>query len=380
MSNTPRRWTLILGSLLVVILIAGFAAFQIGIRTLKGQIETALGPQGEVKEIQIGLTGVEITGIRIRAQKSTDQQVPWPAEDEMRAERILIIPDMLDLLTAKVSLQSIHIEGAYISMLRAKNGQMRVLPSLLEKQAPPGSPAGNSNSKEPRTAVPIRIGHIELTNATIEFFDATLRPTPVKLRLEQIAATVDKLRLPELNGQSPIKLDGVLKGVKQDGKISISGSIELATKESGVSTRLRGVDLVVLQPYLIKATEAGVKKGTLDFDLNSSVKKGVLHAPGSITLSDLELTSASGTIMGLPRNAAIALMKNRKGKISVNFVLEGNINDPHFSLNENLTTRIATSLGGTLGVSVEELTKGVGTVGSSAAKGLSDTIGKLFKK
>ena len=109
-------------------------------------------------------------------------------------------------------------------------------------------------------------------------------------------------------------------------------------------------------------------------------RQGVLHAPGSITLSDLELTSASGTIMGLPRNAAIALMKNRKGKISVNFVLEGNINDPHFSLNENLTTRIATSLGGTLGVSVEELTKGVGTVGSSAAKGLSDTIGKLFKK
>ena len=75
-------------------------------------------------------------------------------------------------------------------------------------------------------------------NATIEFFDATLRSTPVKLRLEQIAATVDKLRLPELNGQSPIKLDGVLKGVKQDGKISISGSIELATKESVSYTHL----------------------------------------------------------------------------------------------------------------------------------------------
>ncbi len=380
MRNTARHWTLILCSLLVVVLIAGFAAFQFGVRALKGQIEKALGPQGEVKEICIGLTGVEITGVRIRAQKGTDKQPLWPAEDELRAERILIIPDLLDLITAKVSLQSIRVEGAYISMLRARNGQMKVLPSLLEKPVSAGSTPGNPNAKESAIGVPINIGRIELSSGTIEFFDATLRPAPVKLRLEQINAHLDKLQLPELKGQSPIMLDGILKGVRQDGKIAISGSIELATKESGLSTRLHGVDLVVLQPYLIKAIETGVKKGTLDFELNSSVKKGTLHAPGSITLSDLELTSTSGTIMGLPRNAAVAMMKNRKGKISVNFVLDGNINDPYFSLNENLTTRIAASLGNSLGISVEGLAKGVGSVGSSAAKGIGDSIGKVLKK
>ena len=58
-------------------------------------------------------------------------------------------------------------------------------------------------------------------------------------------------------------------------------------------------DLVTLQAYLLKAAETGVKRGTLDLDLNASVKKGILHAPGTLTLKNLELSSTSGTLMAL---------------------------------------------------------------------------------
>ena len=83
--------------------------------------------------------------------------------------------------------------------------------------------------------------------------------------------------------------------------------------------------------------------------------------------------------MGMPRNAAIAMMKNRDGKISVKFVLDGDINDPRFSLNENLTTRIGSSVAKSLGVSIEGLAKGVGEIGGGAAKGIEDSLGKLIK-
>ena len=380
MSTKARRWTLIIGITLVAILIAGFAAFQFAIQALKGQVEKALGPQGEVKEIRVTLSGVEAIGIRIRAPQDADKKTAWPAEDQLRADRILIVPAIVDLLTAHVVLNTIHIEGAYISMLRAKDGRMKVLPSLLENPAQPEA-STNADKKEPGAAAPVSIGKVELVNGTIEFFDATVQQPPLKLRLEQINATIGKINLPDLKGQSQIKLDGILKGVHQDGKIEISGGVELATKEMAIATRLSGVDLVTLQPYLIKATESGVKKGTLDLDLKSSIRKGLLYAPGTLTLSDLELTSAtSGTIMGMPRNAAVAMMKNRNGKISVKFALEGNINDPHFSLNENLATRIGASVAKTLGVSVEGLAKGVGSVGSGAVKGIFDSLGKLNKK
>ena len=382
MRTRTRRWTLIIGGTLIVLLIAGFAAFQFAIASLKGQVEKALGPQGEVKEIRVGLTGVEIIGIRIRAPRApenTDKRNLWPTEDQLRAERILITPSIMDLLTAKVVVETIRIEGAYIAMLRARDGRMRVLPSLLEKPASPGA-TDKAGKKEAGGTPPVSIGKVELVDGMIEFYDASIRQPAHKIRLEQIKATIGKLQLPDLQGQSQIDLVGVIKGVRQDGKISISGTAELATRESGISTRLRGVDLVALQPYLIKATESGVKKGALDFDLKSSVQKGKLHAPGTLTISDLELASSSGTIMGMPRGAAISMLKNRNGKISVKFVLEGDLNDPRFSLNENLTTRIGSSVANSLGFSIEGLAKGVGGVGSGAAKGIGDSLGKLIKK
>jgi hypothetical protein len=375
MTTRNRRWGVIALTTIIVLLIVGFAAFQFALRAAKGQIEAALGPHGEVKEIKVGLTGVEILGIRIRAPSGGDAASrigAWPAEDQLRAERIVVVPSLADLLSSRIVVKSIRIENAYISMLRARDGRMKVIPSLLEASGGAQESGGN--------VPPISIGRIELIDGTVEFFDATIRRTPVKQRIEQIDARVDHLQLPDLKGRSTIALAGILKGVRTDGKVSINGNIELATKESEIVTRLNGVDLVALQPYLIKATENGVRKGTLDLDLKSTVRKGRLHAPGKITLSNMELasSSASGTIMGMPQQAAVAMMKNRDGKISVKFVLEGNINDPRFSLNENLTTRIATSVAEGLGVSIEGLAKGVESLGSGATKGLTDSLGKLF--
>lgn len=379
MPSQSKRRLLIVITLVAALIFGGFAAWQLAIRSLKSQVEQALGPQGEVREIRVGLTGIEILDIRIRAQKNSG----WPSEDQLRAKRIVVTPDLLDLLTARLSINGIRIEDAYIAMLRTRSGQMKVIPSLLEtKTVPAGKPAPDP-SRQPsneKAATQISIGKILLAGGVIEFYDASVRSTPVKLRLEQIDASIGKLLLPDLTGHTAIKIDGVLKGNRQDGKLAIDGSIELATKDSGFSTKLRGIDMTVLQPYLIQAAETGVRRGTLDLDLKSSVAKGKLRAPGTLTLADLELASSSGTFMGLPRNAAIGMMKDKNNRISVKFVLEGDINDPKFSLNEQMATRLASSLAGSLGVSLESLAKGVESVGSGSAKGIGESIQKLLRQ
>ena len=68
------------------------------------------------------------------------------------------------------------------------------------------------------------------------------------------------------------------------------------------------------------------------------MKKNRLHAPGRVTLSGLELSTGK-TFMGMPREAVVAMMKDKKGQITADFVLEGNIDDPKFSLNENSSAR-----------------------------------------
>ena len=379
MPNHQKRRLLIVLTVISVVVIGGFVGWQFAIRSLKSQVEQALGPQGEVREIRVGLTGIELLDIRIRAQANSG----WPSEDELRAKRIVVTPDFLDLLTASLSIDSIRIEDAYVAMLRTRSGQMKIIPSLLDTRSMPAGqpavdPAGKSGDDKPGTQ--IGIGKILLTAGVIEFFDASVRSTPVKLRLEQIDASVGKLLLPQLTGHTAIKIDGVIKGNRQDGRLAIDGSMELATKESGFSTKLRGVDMTVLQPYLIRAAETGVRRGTLDLDLKSSIAKGKLRAPGTLTLADLELASSSGSFMGLPRNVATGMMKDKKGRISVKFVLEGDINDPKFSLNEQMAMRLGSALANSLGISLESLAKGVGSVGSGSAKGIGESVQKLLRK
>ena len=351
MRTKKSRWPIILSVAVLALGFGGFAAYKAAIQSFKGKIEQALGPHGEVKEIRVSLTGVEITDLRIRAT-SGNNTTGWPSEDELRATRILVLPSFADLITGKIVIEKLRIENAYIAMLRARDGKMRVLPSLLE--VPGTADKGkdpSSSSSSAANPTELRINRIELVNGAVEFFDATVRTPPHKLRLEQINAAIGRLQLPDLKGISTLDIAGTLKGVKQDGKISISGSVEFATKESGLTTRLRNVDLVALHPYLLKASETDVKSGTLDLDLNSSVQKGVLHAPGTLTLKNLELSSNSGTLMGMPRNIVVGSMKSRGGKITLKFVLDGNIKDPRYSLNENLSLRIGSSLASSLGVS-----------------------------
>ncbi len=371
MTPASRHRLLLIAGLLGALLLTGLVAFQFAVHALKGQIEQSLGPHGEVREMRVGAGGVEILGVRIRAPRG-NEGTGWPAEDQLRAERILVVPSLRDLFSASLVIRRIRIEGGYLSILRTRKGEIRVLPSLL----PPA--ANNPESTASAAAPAVRIERLELAGSAVELFDASVRQPAHLLRIESIDADLSDLRFPALDGTSEITARGMLKGTSGNGRLDLSGRIVLASKASTLALRLRNVDLQLLQPYLIKATETGVRRGTLDLDLDSTVSQGRLRAPGHLTLNGLELASGSGSFMGLPRNAVISLMKDKSGRIGIRFVLEGDLEDPRFSFNENLMTRAGSALAENLGISLEGLARGVGSAGGGMARGIGESVEKLL--
>ena len=365
-ASKSQRWGAI-GLAVVVslaVLIAGGLYF--GAKALKGKVEQALGPEAEIGEIRLGLGAVEVIKLRLKAPPG------WPAPDALRAERIRIAPDLLALLSGKVGISSITVEKGYVSALRSAVGKLRVVPSLLEQK---------EEKKDAGKGPEVSIGTIELQDGVMEFFDATAKKPAHKIRLEQLQAMVTDLNLPALQARSKLRLDGVLKGVRSDGKILIDGWMVFASKDSEFRNTLRGVDLMAMQPYLLKATDTGVRSGTLDLDMQSTVKANHLHAPGTLTLNGLQLDSG-GTFMGAPSAAVLKLMKGKDDKITMKFVLDGKLNDPNFRLNEGFSTRLASSFGEAMGISVEGLAKGAGSLGQKsveAAGGSAEGVGKAVK-
>lgn len=365
MTNKLKRAAIAVVITIAVLAAAAALGLHFATKALKTQVEQALGPQSEIGAITVSWSAIEVQHVRIPGPQG------WPTEDALRAERIVIEPDLQSLISAKIHVRRISIEQAYVSVLRAHNGRLRLLPSLLEAPAKTG---GNA------AAVPaVSIGSIQLRDGALEFFDATIKQPAHKIRLEQLQAKVEDLHVPGLAGRTGVQLDGVIKGVQRNGKFSIHGWAEIADKNSEIKTTLHGVDLIALQPYLIKASETGVRRGTLDLDLTSTVRNNRLHAPGSITLTGLELAPGGGalsTFMGVPRQAIIAALKNRNDQITIQFALEGNLSDPQFSLNESFAKRLGTSIAEGLGISIEGLARGVG----SAAEGVGGLVKKLFGK
>lgn len=349
-SARAKKWGIIGIIGLLALVVGGIFAFRSAVALLKDKVEAALGPGSEIKELTVSWSAVEVKGLKIEGSHG------WPTKDTLRAERVVIVPSLRSLLTGEVRVGSISVVRPYLSALRTTEGKLVILPSLLARPAKAQSP-GSEPRKTPAPAV--TISRITLQDGVVELFDATVAQPPLKIRLEQIQASVRDVVAPTLTGKTRFDLRGVLKGVQQDGRAEVSGWAEVATKDSSVEMQLTGVDLVALQPYLTKAAETRVNKGAVDLDLESQVRQRQLHAPGKLIISNLEFAPTSGrldTFMGVDRNAVINYLKNKGGKIRVDFVITGDIDNPRFSLNEFFANQIASAVNETIGpLAVEAL-------------------------
>jgi len=353
MTRTRRRLALAATVLLVVALVAA-VALQVATRQLRSRVEGALGPRASVGSINVGWTSIEVLDLRIKAAPG------WPAEDELRASRVRVVPDLRSLFGGPWRVASVRVEGGYLSALRTRDGKMRLLPALLDERSaehPSVERAGSS------AAPVLLIGKVELDDATLAFFDGSVRQPALPLRIDKLDAEAGPLVLPALDHAIQVKLAGVFKGPQRDGRIAVDGEYTPATRDANVSARFTGVDMVALQPYLLKMSETGIRRGALDLDLHATVLRNKLHAPGKLTLMNLELASDGPltTFAGVPRKAVLAAM-TEKGRLEVKFTLDGRLDDPSFSLNENLATKIASGLAESLGVSLSGVVKGLGGV------------------
>jgi uncharacterized protein DUF748 len=252
---------------------------------------------------------------------------------------------MRTLLSGQVRVRSVAIIKPYLSGLRSRDGQLRVWQPSLGAVA---------------------VSEITVEDGVLDLFDATVSQPPLKIRLEQVHATVGEVVAPTLAGKRQFDMTGAVKGVQRDGHVHISGWAEAATRDSSVRMVLQLVDMVALQPYLVRVAETRIQKGTLDLELDSEVRAHHLRAPGRVIISDLAFATTKGawdTFMGLPCAAVVNAMKNQDNKIDVDFVLEGDLDDPHFALNEALAMRIASATAERLGVSIKGVVEGVGTLG-----------------
>jgi Domain of Unknown Function (DUF748) len=369
-----KRWQIIILAVIVILGVAVVAGYRIGVRQLQGRIIDSLGPGSRLTELKVNWFSIELSGLSIDAPKG------WPAERTLEAERVTIVPDLRSLLTDQIRISSIVVEKPHLSMLRTP-GKLIMVPSLTERE---GNQKETPSGQAGATSQAVMISTIEFKDGSLELHDATVSRPPLKTKIVQIDAVIRDIAAPT-SGRTRFDLSGIVKGVKRDGRAKLSGWVGPGARDSSSHVALVAADMVALQPYLVKKNEAKVTKGTLDLNLDSEVRNKNLDGKGKVVLKDLEFAPSRGffdTFMGLQRNAVIDFLKDNNNIIDVDFTLKGDTSNPNFSLNENLSTRIATGMAGKLGVNIKGTAESLGTLGRKGMEGagsLVEGVGSTIK-
>jgi len=241
-----------------------------------------------------------------------------------------------------------------------KEGMGQKLGALLSQVLSEGTNTAGAS------ALPkITVETMTISNATVQFTDRSVQP-PVKASLDEVSGTITGISSEELR-RADVHLTAK---AGRTGPIEITGKINPLSQNAPTDLRvtLADVDLVPTSPYAGKFLGYRLNRGKLGLQVQYEVSQHKLIAKNVLVLDQFTLGEKvdSPDAVKLPIRLAIALLKDRNGKIELDVPIEGNLDDPQFHFGKvilhvlgNIMTKMITSpfaaLGAVFGGKGEEV-------------------------
>lgn len=276
----------------------------------------------------------------------------------------------LDIRPDKLAADQVKLAGLNTSIVRGPDGQLN-LQTILRNQlgtnnasATTGTnktkatartaPAATANAKVAAPAAmknlpDVKLGALVLDNASIHFLDESLEPH-CSFDVQAFSGSIKGL---SSRNQSNAVVD--FKGkVDERSPFSMTGTINpLGTNLfADVTVNFTNTDLTAFTPYTEKYVGRPLQKGKFSMSVHYLVATNALKAENGFYVDQLTLGPKNGSTnaTSLPVKLAIALLKDRNGRIQLDVPVTGRIDDPKFKLGPiiwhvvfNLVVKAATS-------------------------------------
>lgn len=213
----------------------------------------------------------------------------------------------------------------YVRLIIDEQLQTNIAQILVE-QAPAAQPE-TATTAQPH----LQLGKILIEDGAAHFSDLSLTPNFVT-RLQDLHGEIGSLDN-QRNLQTAIQIKGA---VDRQAPVVIEGSLTPfdPMQQLDIQTSFKHMDLTTLTPYSGKFVGYRIHKGKLNLDLHYQVQQGQLNASNSVLLEQLQLGQKvkSEDAVNLPVRLAIALLKNNRGDIELELPVQGDLNNPEFSV------------------------------------------------
>jgi hypothetical protein len=346
------------------LVVLGVATVYFGTRWIEARIVQMLEPYGQAEQVHVHFSAVVIEGLTLNAATSGQGRSP------AHVAKVVIEPDWPALLARRFVLRTVSIDGFTLPARRTQDGKMQILPALTEKIK---NEAHGGNDSAPKQV--IEVSQIVFSNGTLNFLDAAIATPAHQILFDQMRATIGPCQFPPGTERTAIDLSARVVGKHKNGSVFIKGWFMLANKDTDLWMKLRDIEVSRVAPYLGKDAFTSLVEGSMALNMHLRVKKKYLNGEGNVALSDLRL-SKRNSLFSLPRKAVLAALKDRQGKVSFDFSVQGQLDDPKFALEDSVSARVAGGLARAIGLSVQGVAEGATDVIKGLGGAFSDLLGQ----
>lgn len=305
------------------------------------------GQAGQNSELKLAGKAA-ITRLAIKLKEHGDVVLAW---DEVGANGIglELAPDRLDI--EEIAVRGLDTAFRIYADGRTNVGevlrQLKTDPTAAQETAEPAPPEEAPAQTAP--AFPYAIARVAVSGSRLLYSDEQIRPQ-VAVQIDQLAGEVR-----ELGADPALRTIVALAGrVGEFGKAGISGAGQLAAPKQDLEAKVSftNIELTSFSPYAGKFAGYTIDKGKLFLDLRYTLASNRIKGENHAVFDQLELGGKvpSEEATQLPVKFALALLRDREGRIDINLPVEGDVDAPGFRLGPlvvktlvNLLTRIVTA-------------------------------------
>ncbi|WP_407315003.1 DUF748 domain-containing protein [Pseudomonas sp. nanlin1] len=283
-------------------------------------------------ELAVNLESTEPLALRVTGKAQVNQMHTLDTlkeRDFVKWQQLLV--EGLDYQHGEsLSIAKVKLEKPYARFMINEDRTTNI-DDLLIPQPPVAAASKQAKAAGSDKPLGIHIGEIAINEGAANFADFSLTPN-FATAIQQLNGQVGTL---DNRLAKPANID--IKGkVDRYAPVTISGALNpfdpMASLD--IATRFRRVELTTLTPYSGKFAGYRIRKGRLDLDLHYLITKGQLKAENKVVIEQLQLGEKvdSPDALDLPIRLAVALLKDTKGRISLELPVSGDLNNPQFSV------------------------------------------------
>ena len=292
-----------------------------------------------------------------------------------------------------VEVSEVNLQKLYVRAQTNKEGKLiNPLSNVLQVETgpAPGEPVGKTKPEPASQPTQVNVKGLKISQGEVLILDGKVSTPPYPLRLTDVSLNADQFASPPQDTFTTYECSVSIPGKESTGVLRASGKTKLKSLDTASTVSLHGLDITTVKPYILKAGDVNVTQGTIDLDLNLRIDHRNLDSPAKVVLKNLRFApsnSAGEKFMAIPRGVVVEFLKANNNQIALDFVVNGSIDDPKFSLRETLMTRFAVQLADKLGLGaisagqklIETEQRGLKNLGESL-KETSKSLRKLFSK